>query len=297
MPNKLTIDEFIERSKLKHGDKYDYSKSFYINSKTKLLITCPKHGDFLQTPSDHYLSGCGCPKCDPTRSIGTSEFINRSKKIHGNKYDYSKVEYIRNNIKVDIICKKHGSFLQEPGAHLNKNGCPNCYTNNKKITTKEFIEKSKKVHGDRYDYSLVEYTKKRNKVKITCKKHGVFEQKAYVHYQGHGCPICNSSKLELYMRDKLIKLNIEFEQNKKYNTCRNILPLPFDFYLKKYNYLIECDGVQHLKPIEYFGGEERFEYQKNNDSIKDKWCKNNNIVLYRLNNFKDIDSLLESLIS
>ena len=78
MPERATLKQFIEKSKKVHGDKYDYSKSIYINSKTKLIIICPIHGEFIQIPSDHYLSKCGCPKCDPTLSIGTKKFIERS---------------------------------------------------------------------------------------------------------------------------------------------------------------------------------------------------------------------------
>lgn len=296
MPNKLTISDFIKKSKDKHGDLYDYSKSIYINSKSKLIIICSIHGEFSQTASDHYLSGCNCPNCDPTKTLGNERFIEKSILIHSDKWNYQKVNYIKNNIKVEILCKEHGSFFQEPGSHLNGKGCPDCYPNNKKLTTKEFIEKSKIKHGNLYDYSLVSYTTKRNKVKIICKKHGIFEQKAYVHSQGNGCPICNNSKLESYLREKLINLNIKFEQNKKYDDCRNKLPLPFDFYLIDKNYLIECDGIQHRKSIDHFGGQERFEYQKNNDLIKNNWCLEKNIKLYRVNSLNEIDLFIEKYI-
>ena len=292
MPNKLTIEDFIKKSKNKHGAKYDYSKSIYINSKSKIIIICPIHGEFLQTASDHYNSGCGCPECDPTKSLGNEKFIEKAKLIHGELYDYKNINYIKNNIKVEIICMKHGSFLQEPGSHLNGKGCPECYTANKKLTSKDFIKRSKNIHGDLYDYSLVDYKNKRKKVKLICKEHGIFEQKAYVHLQGHGCPICNNSKLENYLRNKLINLNISFEQNKKYDNCRNKLPLPFDFYLKNIKCLIECDGIQHRKPVDYFGGQERFEYQKINDSIKNNWCVDNDIKLYRVKSFEEIDKLI-----
>lgn len=296
MPKKLTTSEFIEKSIDRHGDRYDYSKSVYVNSKSKILIICRKHGEFLQTASDHYLSGCGCQKCDPTSILGKYKFIDKSVLTHGNKYDYSKVEYGKNNYeKVKIICRKHGEFLQTPWAHMRGQGCPYCYMGNKKYTKEEFITKSKIKHDDLYDYSLVEYKTKRDKVKIICKKHGTFEQKAYVHIQGHGCSTCRNSKLEKYLRDRLIKLKIEFEQNKKYDDCRNKLPLPFDFYLKNINCLIECDGIHHKKPIEHFGGEERFKYQKNNDLIKDKWCIDNNITLHRVSNFREIDKLISYL--
>lgn len=295
MSRKLTLDEFIEKSKEKHGDRYDYSLSEYKNSRTKLIIVCDEHGEFLQTPVDHYLSGCGCPKCDPTSNLGNEKFIERSKEKHGDRYDYSKVVYGKNNYeKVVIICKQHGEFEQVPWAHLRGQGCPDC-ANNKRSNNEEFIVKSIKKHGDRYDYSLVDYVSKNVKVKIICHKHGVFKQKPSVHLRGHGCSVCNNSKLESYFRKKLIEFKIGFESNKRFETCRNKLPLPFDFFIKEKNILVELDGIQHRKPIEYFGGKKRFEYQKKNDSIKDDWCVENRIILFRLTNFKQIDSFFNDI--
>lgn len=293
MAKKLTTEEFIKKSQAKHGDSYDYSKSVYINSKSKVKIICKKHGEFLQTASDHYLSGCGCQKCDPTSILGNDKFIEKARLVHGDKYDYSDIEYGKDNYeKILIICNKHGEFLQTPWAHMRGQGCPDCSPNNKKSNTEDFITKSDMKHFGLYDYSQVEYKTKRDKVKIICSKHGVFEQKAYVHLQGHGCPVCNNSKLERYLRNILLEHRIDFEQNKKYDDCRNKLSLPFDFYLSNFNCLVECDGIHHREPIKHFGGEDRFNYQKNNDEIKNKWCFDNNILLYRVNNFREIDKLI-----
>jgi very-short-patch-repair endonuclease len=292
MPKKSTKEEFILKSRFIHGDKYKYDKSIYINTKTKLIITCSIHGDFLQRPEVHYLDKCGCPSCDPTNTLGNQKFIEKSKLIHGEKYDYSKVDYEKNNIKVEIICRDHGSYFQQPGAHLRGQGCPDC-CNNKKSTTEDFIIKSNKKHHNLYDYSLVNYLTKRDKVKIICKEHGVFEQKAYVHLQGHGCPICNNSKLEIYLRNKLKNMNISFFQNFKFDDCRNVLPLPFDFYIPSRNLLIECDGVQHFVPVDYFGGENRLEYQMKNDSIKNDYCESKGIDLKRVKSYREIEDLLK----
>lgn len=274
-----------------HNNKYDYSRSVYVNRDTKLIVICKEHGEFLQRPRIHIQDKCGCPKCDPTSILGNKKFIEKSILKHGNKYDYSLVEYEKNNEKVKIICKNHGMFTQQAGAHLRGQGCPNC-VNNKKSTTKEFITRSIQLHNNLYDYSLVEYKTKREKVKIICLDHGVFEQKAYVHLSGHGCPICRNSKLEKYLREKLANLGISFIQNKRYDDCRNVLPLPFDFHLVDENILIECDGVQHREPIKYFGGVERYKYQKTNDEIKNKYCIDKGIKLIRLSNFQDIDNFL-----
>jgi hypothetical protein len=116
-------------------------------------------------------------------------FITKAKQVHGDRYDYSLVEYMGSRTKVDILCSIHGLFTQEPSSHLRGNGCPEC-GNSKKYTKDAFITKAKQVHGDRYDYSLVEYINSHTKVKILCLEHGRFEQKPYSHLQGIGCKLC-----------------------------------------------------------------------------------------------------------
>ena len=120
-----TTEEFIEKAKIVHGGKYDYSNVEYKNVNKKICITCPTHGYFWQKPSNH-LNGQGCPCCYGNLRKTTSQFINDARKIHGNKYDYSKVEYVNNRTKVCIICQKHGEFWQEPHGHLKGKGCTYC---------------------------------------------------------------------------------------------------------------------------------------------------------------------------
>ena len=127
--------------------------------------------------------------------FNTKTFIEKSRKVHGNKYDYSLVEYINAKTKIKIICPKHGEFRQTPDSHKRGNGCPKCanelISNKMKSSTQDFIEKSKKVHGDKYDYSKVKYTYNHKKVTIICPIHGEFEQVASSHYGGSGCPKCS----------------------------------------------------------------------------------------------------------
>jgi hypothetical protein len=294
MPSKLTTVEFIQKSILKHGQKWNYSKVNYTGSRDKIVIICKEHGEFLQTASDH-LSGCGCPGCDPTKRLTEEDFIQKSKIKHGEKYDYSKVRYGKNNYDlVEIICEEHGSFLQRPWAHLRGQGCPKC-SNNTLMTNLEFIEKSKGVHDDKFDYSLTDYSGRRKDVTIICKKHGAFKQMARLHLDGWGCKKCKSSRLEDYLSSKLLGITEPFERDKKFIDCRNKKPLPFDFYLPLRNILIECDGIQHRESIEHFGGEERLEYQKNNDEIKTNWCKSRRIHLIRLNCNSEIDEFIQKI--
>ena len=191
----MNTQEFIEKAKKIHGDKYDYSKVEYVHSHTKVCIICPKHGEFWQAPR-HHLNGNGCPYCAGKIRLTTEEFIRRAKEVHGDKYDYSKVEYVHSHTKVCIICPKHGEFWQMPLHHLKGGGCPNC-VGNKRLTTEEFIRRAKEVHGDKYDYSKVEYVNARIKVCIICPEHGEFRQTASEHLRGQGCPKCAQEKKKI----------------------------------------------------------------------------------------------------
>lgn len=142
-----------------------------------------------------------------------------------------------------------------------------------------FIEKAKIIHGDKYDYSLVEYVNKNVKVKIICNIHGQFEQRPSDHLSGCGCPICRESKGEKKIRNYLISKNIKFIPQHRFDDCKNTLPLPFDFYLPEHNTCIEYNGIQHYKPVDKFGGEESFIIQQKCDKIKKDFCCINSINL------------------
>jgi len=183
------IEEFIKKAKIIYGDKYDYSKVDYKNANTKVIIICKEHGEFYKTPSKHTNSKQGCKKCSGFYIPTTDEFIENAKLIHGDKYEYSKVNYKYSNENVIITCKIHGDFLQRPANHINsKQGCPKCAGQNK--TNLEFIQEVIKIHGDKYDYSKVNYINANTKIIIICKEHGEFEEKPCSHLIGHGCIKC-----------------------------------------------------------------------------------------------------------
>ena len=129
-----------------------------------------------------------------TKKKTKREFIKDARKIHGRKYNYSKVNYIDNKTKIIIICKKHGEFLQIPNSHLKNHGCSRVIGNNNK-TTKEFIKDAEKIHGERYDYSKVNYKNAKTNIIIICKKHGEFYQSPTSHLNGSGCPKCSWKKV------------------------------------------------------------------------------------------------------
>ena len=184
--------EFIDAAKRIYGNKYDYSKVEYKNKSENVCIICPEHGKFWVSPKNH-LNGYGCPECKklknkPYMKYDLGYFIKRSTDVHGGKYDYSKVIYNGLTKEVCIICPEHGEFWQMARYHLNGAGCPKCVGRNK--TTEEFIKQSKGVHGNKYDYSKVEYKNSQEKVCIICPTHGEFWQDPHNHLKGAGCPRC-----------------------------------------------------------------------------------------------------------
>jgi len=182
-------EQFIQKARDVHGDRYDYSKVDYKNCETKVIIICKEHGEFYKTPSKHTNAKQGCAKCSGKYKPTTEEIIERARSVHGDKFDYSKSIYVKGDTKIIIICKIHGVFEQTPCNHIGlKQGCPKCVGRNK--DSQEFIKDARLVHGDRYDYSKVDYKKCTIKVTIICKEHGDFEQIPYSHLDGHGCSSC-----------------------------------------------------------------------------------------------------------
>ena len=191
--------EFIEKAKLIHGDKYDYSKVDYKKAMEKVILICKKHGEFKQTPNGHLSKSTGCQKCSTEINANkarhtTDQFKVDAIKIHGDTYDYSKVDYKKAMEKVIIICKVHGEFEQTPNSHLSKSSgcikCKGCYKSN----TNEFIEKAILIHEDKYDYSEVNYDTVIVPVTILCKMHGAFQQTPGHHLNGAGCFKCGHNQ-------------------------------------------------------------------------------------------------------
>jgi hypothetical protein len=182
-------EQFIEKAKLKHGDKYDYSKVEYNNNSTKVIIICKIHGEFLQTPNGHFNGGCA--KCAGCCKNTSDEFIEKATQIHGDNYDYSKVEYIGAKIKIIIICKEHGDFLQTPTNHLAGNECNKC-SKVHKYTLDEWIKKAKDIFGDKFDYTKSQYKTAKTNIVILCKKcNYTFETTPYSFLiQKYGCKKC-----------------------------------------------------------------------------------------------------------
>lgn len=213
---KLTTLDFIRKSSLVHNSRYSYEEANYVNNKTKVVITCPDHGNFDQLPVNH-LKGAGCPHCHdllrPTyKRYSTTDFIAKAAALHNHKYTYDKVIYLKSDVKVTITCPIHGNFEQSPAMHLSGNGCPSC-AKNKKLDVESFIKKANAVHNNAYTYANVVVQSAHTKVTITCPTHGDFEQIPSSHLAGRGCPLCAKSGYKVSKPGLLYVLKIKGYDN------------------------------------------------------------------------------------
>lgn len=300
MSKKLTTEQFIAKANDVHNNKYTYNKTNYINSRTKVIITCPKHGDFEQTPANH-LYGKGCPKCSGKFKT-TEEWIIEAKEIHGDKYDYSKTVFINTNTKVCIICPKHGEFWQLPYNHLSGEGCSKCRYDQVSLKNKSnletFITKAQEIHDNKYDYSKATYVLNNVKTTIICPIHGEFKQTPQAHLSGEGCPMCQTSKGELTIEKYLKHNNIQYIHQYPVKIDESINPsglMYIDFYLPQYNLFIEYNGRQHYVPVNIFGGELFLQKQQKRDAYVREYCKINKIKLLEIKYTQDnIEQLIDN---
>lgn len=223
------------------------------------------------------------------------DFIEKSKKIHNNKFGYELVVYENCRTKVTIVCPTHGPFCQTPDGHLYKSyGCEQCSRDSHKLTllSDDRVNNLRRIHNNKYQYNDLSVTK--GFINITCPDHGMFKQYLYFHEYGHGCTQCNSSSRgEDYIKNYLDNRGIKYQRNHIFKDCRNKKGLRFDFYLSELSIIVEYDGEHHFLENKYFGSG-NLEYVRKNDEIKNQYCLDNNIKLVRIPyyEFKNIESIL-----
>lgn len=228
------------------------------------------------------------------------QFIEEAKLVHGDKYDYSLVEYKNTDTKVNIICNKCGNiFSQSPYKHIRrKQGCPFC-ANNRAFTKEDFIQRAKKLHGDKYDYSKTVYIRAVDKVEIFCKKcNKYFWQEARTHMYRAGCCYCRESIGEEKIRSYLENKGIFPKGQKKYNDLFDKELLSYDFYVEEYNLLIEFNGEQHYNSKAFNKTYKDFLIQKHHDWLKRKYANKNgiNFLVIPYWEFENIENILEKYI-
>lgn len=231
--------------------------------------------------------------------MNIDKFIERARVIHGDLYDYSQAEYIDYRTPLGIICPFHGLFYQSPNKHLSKKrGCTKCAVEKRAKTqilnkSLKFKDKANIVHHWKYDYKKSEYKGVKIPLIITCPIHGDFYQTPNDHLQGHGCPKCNQSKLELEIENMLKLNNIQYLQQEK---VPNDEKLKFDFYLPNHNIAIECQGEQHFEELEYFGGYDGLLQTIQRDERKFLACARARIdIIYYINNINIYNNILNNI--
>lgn len=237
------------------------------------------------------------------KKLTLEQFVERSNNIHKFKYSYVNSIYVNVDTKLEIICPTHGSFYQRPDHHLKGHCCKKCSVKSsvdtRKISLDDFKSDCNKKHDNFYDYSLIDYKNEKDMLIIICPKHGEFTQRADHHKRGSGCPKCKMvSKGEIEISKILIKHDINFEFQKTFEDFRSFTNnyYKFDFYIPKLNLLIEYDGIQHFKPVKYFGGDANLVKNQKNDTIKNKFCEDNNIPLLRISYNDKINKKLKEVI-
>lgn len=252
----LTTEVFITRSRAKHGKKFSYHLTDYARKGVELIITCPQHGDISIRPEQHFWLKTGCPECDieASRAKRKKAFLDQARRVHGEKFDYSKVDFVNSNINVEIVCPHHGSFWQGLGQHVLRTfGCPECSRKADKLTQSDFEKKAKEIHGDAYDYSKTVFVECASKLTITCKKHGDFIQRAQSHLSGNGCKKCfmerNRGSTEAFIDEaKKIHGNKYDYSRVKYTGNKNLVeiicPIHGSFWQKPNSHISSKNGCR-----------------------------------------------------
>lgn len=252
---RLSLDDFISRSSLKHGNRYDYSKVIYENRRSIVKIICVKHGEFKQQAGAH-MYGNGCPMCANNIKSDNENFIKKASKVHKNKYNYDKVRYIDAHDKITITCSKHGDYSQTPNVHLKGSGCSKCSKERLgdllRKKEKQYIKEVLEIHKGKYNYSRSKYVNNHTEIEIICPKHGSFLQNAGNHLAGFGCSKCSNnqtSKPESELQEfvqSFYKIEIN---NRKLLEGKEL-----DIYIPELNKAIEFNGSywhyskKHFKP-------------------------------------------------
>ncbi len=251
----MTQQEFLERAIEKWGGSLDFSKVLYEKSNKKIEIICPSHGIFWSRPNN-ILQGYGCPKCGfettANKKRRTQEdFIQKAYDVHGEQYDLSSAVYGKTGMdKVQIICKQHGPFEIKPSSFLKGHGCPQCAiesTSGKlRLAQEEFIQKARRVHGNKFDLSRSKYGKNSSeKVEVICHKHGSFFTSPSNFLMGCGCPRCSTGRRISKGEDRIAEFikSLYFEVQQSNRTI--LRPLELDIYIPEKKLAIEYNGVRY----------------------------------------------------
>ena len=253
---------------------YDLPLEDYVNNPTKIKHKCKNGHIYEQSPSSH-LQGNGCPYCAKNKKKTQEEYLSECK---DKGYDLPIEDYINIDTKIKHKCKKGHIYKQKPYYHLKGAGCPYCANNIHKTSGSYYNECKEKG----YDLPIEDYKNNHTKIKYKCNKGHIYEQAPDMHSRGQGCPICNESHGERFIRNYLDKNHVEYIPQKRFKDLKDKTYLSYDFYLPKQKILIEYQGIQHYTSRKYFGGDKQLNKQQYHDKLKREYAKNNGYKLLEL---------------
>lgn len=285
----ITHEEYVKRV-AKINSNIDVV-GIYVDSKTKILHKCRIDGYEWYARPNNILMGNSCPMCYGHIKKTHAEYIDLVAEINPNIEVIGK--YIDYDTRILHKCKIDGyEWFATPNRILHGTGCPKCA---KKIRTHNDYINDVSIINPNIEI-LEKYQKWDTPILHRCKKCGYeWYAKPNKILNGTGCPVCKESHGERSVSKWLNAHNISYLRQKTFNNCKDKRVLPFDFYLPAYDICIEYQGIQHYEPIEYFGGQKTFESQMLRDSIKREYCQNNNILLFEIPYYSDLDEELIKL--
>lgn len=312
--SKYSFENFIGRSIKNFGKSFCFDGSNYINMSIKIKFICLSCGkENEMKPCDHLRRKNGCGHCSERIKTGillytSQDFIHRSIENFGRVFGFDNMCYIDANTEIELFCMLCNLTITTTARkHLkSKHGCKGCAITARRIarslTQDEFLTKAKIVHRENYDYSKSKFIKTATEVTIICRKCGKeFDQRPGDHIYGKkGCSACRRSKGELLIESILIDDKIQYISQHYFDECKLEKVLYFDFYLVKYNLLIEYDGEQHFKAIKFYGGEENFKKRQLRDKTKNDYCIKNKINLLRISYkypLNEVNDLIQNIIA
>lgn len=281
---KLTyeyVKEYIE------NEGYKILSNEYVNNRSKLEIMCP-HGHVFLVKFNNFKNGSRCPVCYGHIKHSYDEVKNI---FESNGYKLLSDEYVNKDEKLEIMCPDGHIYFTSLNVFKRGFRCPQC--SGKAKHTLEFIREYLNKYG--YELLSTEYINANTSISMKCPEGHVFKMR-FGEFKNNNrrCPVCSSSSGALETASILDKLNIKYIREFKFDDCKFKAQLPFDFYLPDFNVLIEFDGGQHYKIIKHFGGFDGFVDRKIRDTIKNIYCKDNNIKLIRIP-YWDFDNIEEIL--
>lgn len=298
--NEVINKRYIELAKVKFDGKFDYSKVDYnVDPHMKVIIGCPMHGDIQVRTQRHYYSMTGCFICGGIENVEArrkykdlGDVVPKSREIFGDVYEY--LEYDKMKGDITYRCAKHGITRQRLSSHFSGRGCQHCKYDKNRITPEIFLAKAKLAHPEGYEYNLDELISVNHKITITHKCGHTYKGRVSNHLSGQGCMRCKSSSGENRIGKFLELAKITYISQFKLDGYK----YRYDFYLPQLNLLIEYDGEQHFRPVDYFGGRKAFKRLVRNDAIKTRLAKDYGYGLLRISykQFEEIELILSRAI-